>query len=189
MPGKPDDLEAVRKVADALEGFPAPDQERILRWVRERVGLGGSDAHSPAPSASPPPAVAAPATPGTTPRNLRAFVAAKAPATDIHFATAVAYYYRFEAPESERKEGVNADDLQEACRTAGRSRLQNPGQTLRNAHRDGLLDRSDRGTFSINAVGENLVAMTLPSGAGNAPARPAAKRKKAGKGKKPAKRR
>jgi len=32
-------------------------------------------------------------------RDLRTFITEKAPASDAHFATAVAYYYQFEAPE------------------------------------------------------------------------------------------
>ena len=39
MPQQKDDLEAVRLVADALEGFEAKDQERIIRWAREKLGL------------------------------------------------------------------------------------------------------------------------------------------------------
>jgi|SRR5271167_805083 len=34
-----DDLEAVRVVAEALQGFDARDQERIIRWAREKLGL------------------------------------------------------------------------------------------------------------------------------------------------------
>src|SRR5271157_270565 len=34
-----DDLEAVRIVAEALQGFDARDQERIIRWAREKLGL------------------------------------------------------------------------------------------------------------------------------------------------------
>src|SRR5271165_5202231 len=34
-----DDLEAVRIVAEALQGFDARDQERIIRWAREQLGL------------------------------------------------------------------------------------------------------------------------------------------------------
>ena len=32
-----DDLDAVRKVVDALDGFEAKDQERIIRWAREKL--------------------------------------------------------------------------------------------------------------------------------------------------------
>jgi len=34
-----DDLEAVRAVAAALNGFDADEQERIIRWAREKLGL------------------------------------------------------------------------------------------------------------------------------------------------------
>ena len=82
---------------------------------------------------------------------------------DVQFAAAVAYYYRFEAPGSHRKSEIGADDLREACRLVNRERFSNPLQTLQNARNLGLLDRPTRGMFSINSVGENLVAMTLPS--------------------------
>lgn len=185
---KPDDLDAVRKITEALQGFQAADQERILRWVREKAGL---TAPLPAvkPPADPPAAGSHHHGAGGQGRDLRAFVAAKTPGSDVQFAATVAYYYRFEAPESERKAAVNAQDLLDACRKAGRARLQNPGLTLRNAHRSGLLDRADRGAFSINAVGENLVAMTLPSGASTVPAPKVKRRAKSPKAKKSPKRR
>ena len=80
----------------------------------------------------------------------------------MHFAAVVAYYHRFHAPEGERKTTINAEDLQDACRKADRERLTRQGQTLINAYHAGLLDRSGRGEFGINSVGENLVAMALP---------------------------
>ena len=39
-----DDLEAVRVVAEALQGFDSQDQERIIRWAREKLGLVASSA-------------------------------------------------------------------------------------------------------------------------------------------------
>ena len=111
-------------------------------------------------------------------------MAGKKPTNDVQFAATVAYFHRFEAPQGERKSEVNSDDLQNACRLAGRKRLVHPGQTLRNAVNLGLLDKSGRGTFAINSVGENLVAMTLPqdSSAGTAPkARAKRARRKAAK--------
>jgi hypothetical protein len=91
----------------------------------------------------------------------------------------VAYYYKFEAPESEKKDAINKDDLQEATRKAIRERFGNPIQTLNNAHNLGLLDRgAEKGTFVINSVGENLVAMALPDGAPlKKPAKKARKKK------------
>lgn len=168
-PDPPDDLEALRSVVTALEPFDARDRERIVRWACEKLSIvvsaGVSPGKAEAQGATPPTRPPAPvsAQPSAR-RDLRAFIAEKAPTTDTHFAAAVAYYYQFEAPESELKNAITASDLTEACRLADRTRLQDPGQTLRNALRDGLLDRAEPGTFKINAVGENLVAMALPTG-------------------------
>lgn len=164
-----DDLEAVRVVVEAIEGFGAKDQQRILRWVAEKVGLperfqptGSTHAtpfaehashHAPAPDRSG----------AAHSQDIKSFMGVKSPRSDVQFAATVAYYFQFEAPRADRKKAITKDDLQEACRKAGRERLGNPGQTLRNAHQLGLLDKGEEaGTFSINTVGENLVAMTLP---------------------------
>jgi hypothetical protein len=170
-----DDLEAVRALVEALQPFQRDEQERIIRWAREKLGL--------VVTAPEHPLSAAPSSPPRTglPVDLRGFVAQKQPQSDTHFAATVAYYYRFEAPVAQRKETINANDLQEACRLADRHRLPNPLNTLNNAHRDGLLDRGpERGTFVINSVGENLVAIALPptQGGGQGPARAAKKKKK-----------
>lgn len=168
-PDAPDDLEALRSVVTALEPFDARDRERIVRWACEKLSIAvpaGASPVIPEPQAAAPPTslpAAAPVQPAAK-RDLRTFIEEKAPASDTHFATAVAYHYQFEAPESERKNAITASDLIEASRLAERTRLQNPGQTLRNAIQAGLLDRAERGTFRINAVGENLVAMALPTG-------------------------
>lgn len=161
-----DDLDAVRALVETLGPFESQDQERIIRWTREKLGL-----QIPTQGASSEPA-------GTTSEeradrdgkaaqqrtDIKTFVATKAPATENQFAATVAYYYMFVAPEAERKESIDKDDLLEACRLANRNRLKNPAQTLVNARNVGLLDKSgERGRYSINTVGENLVAMTLPS--------------------------
>jgi hypothetical protein len=96
-------------------------------------------------------------------------MSSKNPGSDVQFATAVAYYHKFEAPPGQRKNAINSDDLQEACRTTGRTRLSNPNKTLTNALSRGYLDRSgERGTFAINTVGENLIVVALPEGTGQA---------------------
>lgn len=37
-----------------------------------------------------------------------------------------------------------------------------PAQVLVNAYHDGLFDRGGKGSYKLNSVGENLVAMALP---------------------------
>jgi hypothetical protein len=173
MADKPDDLDAVRSIVSALEPFEPEDQRRIIRWSTEKIGLSASVARETPASSR----VSSETKGGeevttrksTLARDIRTFISEKNPTTDNQFAAAVAYYYRFEAPENERKESVTADDLQEACRRVGRHRLNKPSQTLVNAHAVGLLDKAERGSYTINAVGENLVAMTLHSGAATKP--------------------
>lgn len=167
-----DEFEATRAVVDTLKDFQQPEQQMIIRWAAEKLGLPqpfGSISGGHAMPPSPPPASAVPASStasGTeTPsRDIKSFVAAKNPRSDVQFAATVAYYYQFEAPPVARKVSINKEDLQAACRLAGRERLANPGKTLQNGHMLGYLDRAEAGMFSVNTVGENLVAMTLPTG-------------------------
>jgi hypothetical protein len=124
---KGDDLEAVRSVVDALQGFDATEQERIIRWAREKVGL--SVAPQAAGSAIQRSGtrddgeLGSKFTPPATTANIKSFIDVKNPQSDRQFAAAVAYFYKFEAPESERKSSITATDLQEACRKVGRERM------------------------------------------------------------------
>lgn len=181
MSAPKDDLEAVRAVVEALKDFESDDLQRIFRWVAEKLGLPQPFAavvHPPPPAlvgggALPPAAPSQPLPGGVL--DIKTFIATKKPRNDVQFAATVAYYYRFEAPQTERKDAIDKEDLQEATRKAGRDRFANPLTTLSNAHKLGLLDKgAEKATFTINSVGENLVAMTLPDGAGTG--KPAKKR-------------
>lgn len=175
-----DDLEAVRTVVEAVQGFKEDEQQRIFRWAAEKLGLKSALGDPAHPTAAPPPAPPSAAvrphetplgTPAANCQDIRSFVAAKNPRSDIQYAATIAYYYQFEASQAERKRFIGKDDLQEATRKTGRERFKRPDQTLRNAHMLGLLDKGEElGTFCINTVGENLVAMTLP-GDGSASAK------------------
>lgn len=175
-----DDLEAVKKVVEAIKEFSKDDQERILRWSREKLNLGVGNVPTPAVSqASAADVVAHPR--GNAPLvqvDIKSFAAQKAPPSDTQFAAVVAYFHRFESAVP--KESISSSDLIEACRTVGRPRINNPAQTLVNAHRQGLLDRGERGEYKINTVGENLVAMALPSDGTSTPTKRRS-RKPAGK--------
>lgn len=185
----PDDIEALRIIVDALTHFESGDQERIIRWVCEKLGL--TAARMPHATAShtvqAPPTVAqqptAPAGEVGRVKDIRSFMESKQPRSDNQFAAAVAYYYRFEAPEVERKTDITAADLQDATRKAGRSRLGDPDKTLRNAEGQGYFDKVERGRFALSTVGENLVAMALPQAASNS-SRSVLKRKSRGSKKK-----
>jgi hypothetical protein len=165
----PDDYEAVRTVVAALEPFESRDQERILRWAREKLGLAPTSIASLIGESGSEPLAedSAVATALTRSKDIKTFMDQKKPESESQLAASVAYYYRFEAPQHQRKDAITKDDLQEACRQIGRTRLKHPAQTLVNAHAQGYLDKGvERGTYVINTVGENLVAMALPEGSG-----------------------
>jgi hypothetical protein len=164
MSAKADDLEAVRILVDTLQPFTSDDRERITRWAREKLGMTASVAPAPAARVE---------TSGDTPRealvaatqaavDIKKFVTEKAPRSDVHFAATVAYYHQFKAPESQRKDSITKEDLVEACRQVDRKRPKVPAQVLVNAYHDGLFDRGGKGSYKLNSVGENLVAMALP---------------------------
>lgn len=176
-----DDLEAVRTVVDAVQSFGAEDQQRIFRWTAEKLGLpqpfataGPTTGRGPATSspAIPPSHPSANVPAGSAAQDIKSFVATKNPRTDIQFAATVAYFYRFQAPEGEKKVSITKDDLIDACRKVDRPRPAKPYLTLNNAFQAGLLDRVEKGAFSINSVGENLVAMTLPADSSQRPKSP-----------------
>jgi hypothetical protein len=104
-----DDLEAVRLIAETLEAFSNDERERILRWVREKLGMiTVADAGHRTP---PPPAGAGVGAPtgaqtGSGKKDLKTFVADKNPRGDNQMSAVVAYYYRFVAPEDQRKESI-----------------------------------------------------------------------------------
>jgi hypothetical protein len=170
-----DDLEAVRSVVNALTKFPTGDQQRILRWAQEKLGLTDTTA-SPArqlPAAGQPqvdPHTAhhhvPPHAAGTAP-DIKTFILTKNPSSDTQFAAAVAYFHRFEVPATMQKGTIAAEDLHDACRKVGRNRMPKPAQTLLNAHAQGLLDKGgERGKYTLSTVGENLVAVALPASKG-----------------------
>lgn len=175
-----DDLEAVRVLITTLENFGAEEQDRIIRWACEKLGIavpesksaGGADKKTKDPL-NPPPAKT----------DIKSFVTDKKPRSDTQFAAAVAYFYEFEAPIEERKDAINSEILQDACRKVGRSRLADPNKTLNNAMAGGMMDRgTERGHFKINSIGENLVAMVLPDGSiSTVKSRPKTKAKKKAK--------
>jgi hypothetical protein len=176
-----EDFDTAKAVFEKLKDVPAERRKRILTWIAEGFGVELNAASPPGSPLNPaPPMPHLPGTPAThTPGNpisqradIKTFVSAKAPKSDQQFATVVAYFYRFESLPAMKKDSINGDILQEAARLAGRKRMSNPRVTLNNAKAAGYLDSNTPGEFTINSVGENLVAMTLP-GTNSAPTKKA----------------
>lgn len=166
MANKPDDLEAVRKLTEVLSPFEVEEQERIIRWAREKLGLPAQISDRARSDEGFESTKTGEQAERGGPKDIRTFVTEKNPTSDIQFAATVAHYYRFVAPQAARKDFITADDLRQACRLTGRNHLPRPAQTLINAHTNGLLDKgANRGEYVITTVGENLVAVSLPGSA------------------------
>lgn len=89
MSAPKDDLEAVRAVVDAIKDFKSDEQQRIFRWVAEKLGLPhpfATAVHTP-PTTAPPhtgsgatPPLAQPLqVPPTGAIDIKTFIAAKKP--------------------------------------------------------------------------------------------------------------
>jgi hypothetical protein len=110
---------------------------------------------------SSPPSVSTPA-PRSSPVDIRSFFVEKQPSSDIEAAAVAAYFYRYLAPEGERRETIGSELLQEAFRLARRPLPARSIYTLQNARGAGYLDSTgEAGQFRLNAVGYNLVEHTL----------------------------
>ncbi|MCK4659974.1 MAG: hypothetical protein KAV82_10680 [Phycisphaerae bacterium] len=162
-----DEYDAVRIIVDTLGQFNEQEQDYILRWVRERLAV------SPAaqePSTPPPPPTRRKQTPAVAPpppesAELKAFMDSKNTQKNYQFVTAVAYYYKHEAPAGERKDEIRKQDLIAACRKVGRSVPPFPAQTLINTYQQGFLDKGSRdGLYRANLLGKQLIDGTLPKG-------------------------
>ena len=167
---KKDDLEAVRILVDALTPFDNTERARIIRWASEKLGVSYDVLVSRPSVTQSKPICASEIVLSETEekkplRDIKTFVNEKDPKSDQQLAAVVAYYYAFEVPTEQKKYSINSKDLIDACRLAQRKRPTNAIQTLINTAYSGYLDKAeDAGKYKLNAVGENLVAMTLPGG-------------------------
>ncbi len=178
--GKTSHFDAAKVIVETLQGLDKTSQVLAMRFAAETLGLQSASV-TQTPAAPVFPASTPPSPPGsggaTHSTDIKQFTAAKAPRSDQQFAAVVAYFYRFEAPEAQRKDTIDAESLLEAARLAGRKRPGNPRFTLNNAKNAGYLDVATTGKYRINSVGENLVAMALPGiSSETSPARSASKK-------------
>jgi hypothetical protein len=177
-----DDFDVAKAVFDQLKDLAPERQQRVLRWIAEGLGVAPVVSTPVLAIGGIPPQHNAPVGGAGASTDIKSFIAMKSPKSDNQFAASVAYFYRFEVPPAARRESITGELLQEAARLSGRKRLSEPRKTLNNAKAAGYLDGAARGEYSINSVGENLVAMTLPSAGEALPKRrKTARQRKSGK--------
>ncbi len=186
-------FDAAGDIAKILENYQKEDQKRILRLIMEGLTLRVPSQGNTETQEAGPDTTSQQNSGSAIPKDIKSFVLEKNPKSDQQFAAVAAYFYRFVAPEDSREEAITSEILQTAGRHARGFAFKKPSVTLNNAVNAGYLDKAGRGRFKINAVGENLVAMTLPGvkqERSDTPTRRKPSKRKAGKvGKKKTKRR
>ena len=156
-------LVAAQKIVTELEGMSKDNQSLTLKFVIETLGLQLQTTYSQMIPAQEDQAVQQTAafTPGHS-TDIKSYVGSKSPKSDQQFAAVVAYFYQFVAPIVKRKDSIDAITLKDSARLASWPQARDWNMTLNNATRTGYLNRSERGTYKLSSVGENLVAITLP---------------------------
>jgi hypothetical protein len=161
------ELAAISSILTALDGLDGESIQRVLDYVFGRLSI------------SPPRhlktvTVAATPTVGDVTHarrsSIRDLKEEKQPESSNQMAALVAYYLSEVADDSERKEGINAGDLERYFKQAGFKLPKSLPQTLPNATAAGYFDPAGNGLYKLNAVGYNLVAHGLPRSQG-APAK------------------
>lgn len=104
-----------------------------------------------------------PTPPSKKPIDIRTLKEEKSPVSASQMACVVAYYLQELAPEKDRKNTVNAKDLEKYFKQAKFDLPKTISQLLPDSRAAGYFDSATgRGEYSLNAVGYNLVAHNLP---------------------------
>jgi hypothetical protein len=178
------ELAAMTQVIDALEPLDDLARSRVLDYVFRRLGLklpvaapaGGLavNVFDPVPALQP-----GGLTPGQT--DIRTLKAAKKPKSASEMAAIVAYYLSELAPQTDRKDQIDAGDIKKYFKQADFPLPEAPSMTLIHTRNAGYLDAgAERGRYKLNPVGYNLVAHNLPSRAGAEGPKVKAKKKRRG---------
>jgi hypothetical protein len=157
-------LAAAQRIVPVLEGMRPEQQMLALKFVREILGLSASGSETRATS----PIQGQFAQLGSEPNiDVKSYTENKAPKSDQQFAAVVAYYYQHVAPLEQRRDYVDVTIMADSARLAKRKQAPRWSSTLNNARNSGFLNSAGDGRYKLSTVGENLVAMTLPSGEGS----------------------
>lgn len=162
--GKADrELDAIGVILAALEPLDGESIKRVLDYVFGRLSIA-----RPTSSSASPPIAVAPAPQGRdtvhSARHLsiRDLKEEKKPTSSNQMAALVAYYLSEMAADSERKDAINASDLERYFKQAGFKLPKVISQALPNAAAAGYFEPAGGGVYRLNPVGYNLVVHGLP---------------------------
>lgn len=154
------ELKAISTILQALEGLDGESIQRVLDYVFGRLSI---TAQRHVKTASPilPQSISSEPSFGRR-QSIRDLKEEKHPESSNQMAALVAYYLSEISDETERKEAVNASDLERYFKQASFKLPKSLPQTLPNATAAGYFDSVGNGLYKLNAVGYNLVAHGLP---------------------------
>ncbi len=162
------EVEAIKSVLEALAPLSAKARFSVLEYAMKRLdvtpptiptGGGAPPGHIPPLKGD----VKGP-TPSGSSMHIKEFKQAKKPRSANEMAALVAYYLVNLAPQSERKDSVNQNDIETYFKIAGYPLPRQIRVTLQNAKAAGYFDSAGTGEYRLNAVGHNLVAHSMPRG-------------------------
>jgi hypothetical protein len=160
------ELQAIHSVLAALLPLKREGRTRVLDYVLRRLEPGaatGAGAASAYPAASA--AASAPVERTGRQTDIRTLKNEKSPRSANEMAALVAYYLSEAAPEPNRKQTINADDIKTYFKQAPFKLPSSAKMTLVNAKNAGYLEPAgEPGQYRLNPVGYNLVAHNLPAG-------------------------
>ena len=160
------EIEAIHVVLNALEPLDAAARASVLDYVLKRLNIhGAATTPSAAPLISTPPTPPAPTSvqPAVYQQlHIKDFKEQKQPRSAIEMAAIVAYYLENHAPEVDRKNSVDTEDLDTYFKIAGFKLPAQQRFTLVNARNAGYFDSAGSGEYRFNAVGHNLVVHSMP---------------------------
>jgi hypothetical protein len=163
--GKADrELDAIGVILRALETLDGESIQRVLDYVFRRLSIDHPNHVSTIPQKGILPVAVTTADAGHQARQLsiRDLKEEKRPESANQMAALVAYYLSEKAPESERKDALNAADLEKYFKQAGFKLPKAIPQALPNAAAAGYFDATGNGLYRLNPVGYNLVVHGLP---------------------------
>jgi hypothetical protein len=153
------ELAAISSILRALEGLDGESIRRVLDYVFGRLSIDAPRQFKPTTTVSSPVAVESSHSRRTSIRDLKE---EKKPESSNQMAALIAYYLSEAADDTERKEAINASDVERYFKQAGFKLPKSLSSTLPNAAAAGYFDPAGNGLYKLNAVGYNLVAHGLP---------------------------
>jgi hypothetical protein len=156
--------QAIDTIIQALETLEPSAQKTAINAACEHLGIengGGKQTVLPPPPFNSvnnnPDSIA-----GSKQIDIRTLKEQKTPRTAAQMACVVAYYMQELAPLPERKQSINANDLDKYFKQAKFKIPKSFPQLLVDSKIAGYFDSPSKGEYSLNAVGYNLVVHNLP---------------------------